>query len=169
MQSSNHKTARVVSGVCLDGKPLLLVEDTWSADSEESPLESYRTWVADSGAEIRTRTSPVSSDSALSLGQRVADALSGTIMERLVMGGASREATVEAIRWVNAAQVRDEAACLTIDGEPRRGLSISVDGTGARGAIAGETLVLMISQAQLASLTLGPFEQRSTLGSETGK
>lgn len=156
--------ALVVTGVLHGGKPLVLVEDTWSSDSEDSPAESLRTWCDDTGAEIRTTTSAVGPGPGPGLADVLADALAAVVTDRLMGTGASRDATVEAFQQARLEEIQDDATCLTIDGEPHPGLVISSDGTDVRGVIVGETVVVVVSDVRGVALSLGPVEEPPPLG-----
>lgn len=156
--------ALVVTGVVLDVKPLLLVEDTWSSDSEDSPAESLRTWCDDTGAEIRTTASAIGPDPGPGLADVLADALAAVVTDRLMGAGASRDTMREAFQRARLEEIRDDATCLTIDGEPHHGLVVSSDGTDVRGVIVGETVVVVVSDVRGMSLLLGPVEAHPPLG-----
>ncbi|MEP7763226.1 hypothetical protein [Sanguibacter sp. 25GB23B1] len=145
-----------MSSVEHHGEALLLVEDTWMTDSESPAPESRRTWVATSGAETRTITSALASDTAHTLAGAVTDALVGAALERALSEGASKDAMAAAVRKARTAEVRAESAALVIDGEPQAGLAVAWDGTVISGVVVGETIVLVVSDARGVALTLKP-------------
>lgn len=166
MRSLNFEAPQVVTGVYRHGTPFVLVEDTWAMDSESSTPENRRTWIGDSGEEVKTMTSPAAAGSARALDSIVPDALSGAVMERLMIDAVPREPLTASLQRARAAQTQEDQRCLVIDGEPRVGLSASADGTYVRGAITRETVVLTISGAQPVSLALRQFDTRSPLAQQ---
>ena len=145
----------MVSAVFGDGEPLTLVEDTRTTDGAGSAPESLRTWSSTSGAEVKTATSPAGARSGQPLAERVTDALSGAVMERLMSVGASREDIAVAVARARAVGVQDEAVCLLVDGEPHEGISASSEGILVRGVHVGDSVVVVIAAADSAPVTLG--------------
>lgn len=156
MHAPRPGAARVVAAVSHDGVPLVLVEDSWVTESEWSPPESRRTWSSIAGDEVKTVTSPASAES---LGLRVTAALAGAAMERSISAGAPREAMIVAVRRAQGADVREDAICLVVDGEPYSGLTASSDGTTVRGTVVDQMVVMTIGGGDPVSLTLGSSDR----------
>lgn len=77
----------------------------------------------------------------------------------LDIGWAPREAMIVAVRRVQGADVREEAICLVVDGEPYSGWSASSDGTTVRGTVVDQMVVVTIGGGDPVSLTLGSSDR----------
>lgn len=156
MHAPDGEAGRVVSAVFREGSPLVLVEDTWTEDTENSPPESRRTWRSSEGAQVTTMTSQMSLDSPEAMAERVLDALSGAAMEHQISVGTPREAMILAVRRARAADVRDDARCLMVDGTPYGGVSASSEGTTVRGVRVDTTVIVTVTDSGPVTVALGP-------------
>lgn len=152
MRSLEFEDTGVVSNVHLDGTPLMLVEDSFAADSEDAAPESQRVWSSETGVEVKTITSRTSSGSE-ELGQRVIEALAGVALERAMTAG--REAMALEVGRAKAAELSRDDDGLLVNGRPSRTMVASSGEATVIGAIVADITVLVVTQGGRVSLTLG--------------
>lgn len=139
---THPEARRVTAEVTVDGRSLVLVEDTETEDQDGVP-QSVRGWAGDAASDVEIIT--LTTEAPAPTASLVQEAALGFVMTRGMERGTPRDELTEAVRHAASTVPEGRPDAVEIDGSPVGALVVQVDGCTVAGLVDGATTVLVTS------------------------
>ena len=128
--------------VTVDGRSLVLVEDTATEDQDGTP-QSVRRWAGDTASDVEVTT--LTTDARAPLVPLVQEQALGHVMARGMERGTPRDELTAAVRHAASIVPEGRPEAVDLDGSPAGALVVEVDGCTVAGLVDGATTVVVTS------------------------